>query len=257
MLSKVLILADSLALPREGADDIPYESTYPYLLEERLRRHYRVPPIILERGMRRRTIEYVLDEWFELVELRTPDLIIIHVGIVDCAPRIFLRRERQFVEGLRWRRLRESILKFVHQHRAWIIRTRRRVYVPLDRFRPLVQNVVDKARQQKTPVVFVNIIEPADEIEKRSPGFQENVRLYNQVLAGHADGQHVLLVDLNSIVIEHGSAQMLTADGIHIDRQGHELLAGELEKIIHQFLKPQTESAELATPAGGTLWETA
>src|SRR5262245_43716680 len=111
MLAKVLILADSLALPREGSDDIPYETTYPYLVEESLRQHQDGPlPVVLERGMRRRTIEYVLDEWFELVELRRPDLVIIHVGIVDCAPRIFLRRERQFVENLRWIWLRERIL---------------------------------------------------------------------------------------------------------------------------------------------------
>lgn len=257
MLSKILILADSLALPREGSDDSPYESTYPYLLERRLRSHYPDPPIILERGMRRRTIEYVLDEWFELVELRAPDLIVVHVGIVDCAPRIFLRRERQIVEGLRWRWLRTRILNFVHHHRARIIRTRRRVYVPLDRFRGLVQNAITKARESKTPIVFVNIIEPPDEIEKRSPGFQENVRLYNEVLAQHAGGEHMHLVDLNAIVREHGGAQKLTIDGIHINRQGHELLADELERIIYRRLQLKTEAAELTTHGGGKVWETA
>jgi lysophospholipase L1-like esterase len=257
MLSRILIFADSLALPREGADDIPYESTYPYLLEERLRAHYCDPPIVLERGMRRRTIEYVLDEWFELVELRTPDLIIVHVGIVDCAPRIFLRRERQFVEGLRWGWLRERILSFVHEHRAWIIRKRRRVYVPLERFRPLVRTTVDKARQLKTPLVFVNIIEPPDEVAQRSPGFQENVRAYNQVLADHADGQQVQVVDLNSLLIEHGGAQTLTVDGIHINRPGHALLADALERVIKQHLKMQPRPAEMLTPAAEKLWETA
>ena len=250
MLTKVVILADSLALPREGADDIPYEATYPFLLEQRLRRYCRAEsPVIMERGMRRRTIEYVLDEWFELVELRRPHLVILHVGIVDCAPRIFLRRERQFIENLRWARLRDFVLAFVHKHRALIIRLRPRVYVPLESFERLVDQVVDKARQLRIPLVFVNIVSPPDEIENRSPGFQQNVRLYNQVLTSKANGTAVQLIDLNSLSAQRSRSKLLTGDGIHLTREGHLLLACELERIILNQLKPQAAAFELAGSA--------
>lgn len=238
MLNKVLILADSLALPREGPEDIPYEVTYPYLLEERLRHQSQMRlPIIMERAMRRRTIEYVLDEWFELVELRRPDVTVIHVGIVDCAPRIFLRRERQFVENLKWAWFRKRILSFVHQHRARIIRMRPRVYVPIDRFERLLNEIIEKGRQLQTALVFVNILEPPLETEKRSPGFQQNVRRYNQAIASKVDGQTVRMIDLNNLIAQRGGAEKLTVDGIHLNREAHEMLARELEVFVGNCLK--------------------
>src|SRR5918992_220711 len=100
---KIAILADSLALPREdvGGDEM-LEVTYPYLLDQSLRRQFGAnAPLVYERGMRRRTIEYVLDDWNEQVELKKPDVVIVHVGIVDCAPRVFLRREGAFVANIR------------------------------------------------------------------------------------------------------------------------------------------------------------
>ena len=115
---KIVILADSLALPREnvGGEDL-LEATYPFLLDHSLRQRLgAAAPIIFERGMRRRTIEYVLDEWNELVKLRKPDVVIVHVGIVDCAPRVFLRREASFVANIRFAWLRNRILKFAHYH---------------------------------------------------------------------------------------------------------------------------------------------
>jgi acyl-CoA thioesterase-1 len=246
MLAKVLILADSLALPREGSDDIPYEATYPYLIEASLRQNPRVQlPIILERGMRRRTIEYVLDEWFELVELRRPDLVIIHVGIVDCAPRIFLRRERQFVENIRWTWLRKRILSFVHKHRARLIRMRPRVYVPLERFQPLVDEVIAKARELQTKLVFINILEPPDAVETRSPGFQQNVQRYNQLLESRVDDETVRLIDLNGMIAQKGGAAKMTVDGIHLNREAHAMLARELERLIDVSLPLQTRARQI------------
>ena len=91
---KIVVMADSLAMAREGETNVAYETTYPYLLDQWLRQRFGSrAPLLIERGMRRRTIEYVLDEWYELVDLRKPEVVIVHVGIVDCAPRVFLRRE--------------------------------------------------------------------------------------------------------------------------------------------------------------------
>jgi len=233
MLNKVVIFADSLALAREGEDDISYEATYPFLIEQHLRLQFSDRlPLILERGMRRRTIEYVLDEWFELVELRRPNLVILHVGVVDCAPRIFLRRERHFVETMRWRGLRNFILGFVNRHRARIIRMRPRVYVSLDRFGSLITEVVERAHSLRIPLVFVNIIEPPDELEQRSPGFCRNVKLYNNVLESKVNPPAVRVIDLNGLVAQRGKAECLTRDGIHLSREGHKVLSQELEDLI-------------------------
>ena len=232
---KILILADSLALPREGVGgDALLEATYPFLLDQWLRlRLGRSAPILFERGMRRRTIEYVIDEWNELVELRKPDVVIVHVGIVDCAPRVFLRREASFVANIRFAWLRERILKFAHDHRRAIVQRRGRVYVPLVRFERLVQTVVQKARQAKLKsLVFVNIISPPDWVEERSPGFQNNVIAYNGILQDQTKHDWVSLIDLNTLVKNKGGTDNLTVDGIHVNERGHELLANELHEHI-------------------------
>jgi lysophospholipase L1-like esterase len=236
---KISILADSLALPREdvGGDEM-LEVTYPFLLDQSLRARFgAAAPLIFERGMRRRTIEYVIDEWNEQVELKKPEVVIVHVGIVDCAPRVFLRREGAFVANIRFSWLRNRILKFTHDHRRRIVQFRRKVYVPLPRFERLVQTVVQKARETNVQsLMFVNIIRPPESVEERSPGFQNNVIAYNRVLAEQAKHSFVTLIDLNRIVEDAGGSEKLTVDGVHLNEQGHVLLAEKLEQVLLPML---------------------
>jgi lysophospholipase L1-like esterase len=245
---KITILADSLGLPRDdvGKDDF-FGVTYTYLLDQSLRQRFGAKaPFVIERGMRRRTIEYVLDDWNEEVELKKPDILIVHVGIVDCAPRVFLRREHSFVAGMRFHWLRERILRFAHDHRRRIIETRKRVYVPLPRFERLVEEVVQKAkRDQIRLLLFINIISPPDEVEARSPGFQRNVELYNQVLSKQTPHAHVQLLDLNKILQSEGGTAKLTVDGIHLNETGHRLLLRELERRLMPLVEAEVESIAL------------
>ncbi len=232
---KIAILADSLALPRpEGEGNISYESTYPYLLIDSLRRQFGAQaPLIIEGGRRRRTIEYVLDDWQELVELRGADVVIVHVGIVDCAPRVFLRREASAVARVRPVKLRDFIFSFVHKHRRRIVTLRKKVYVPADRFRRHVRETIGRARRDGLKsLVFVNIITPPVEMEERSPGFQRNVAIYNRVLEEEANEPWIHLIDMNGLVEKEGGVEKLLFDGIHINEAGHELLARELETHI-------------------------
>ena len=232
---KIAILADSLALPREdvGGQEL-LEVTYPFLMDQSLRKRFgAAAPIIFERGMRRRTIEYVLDDWNEQVELKKPEMVIVHVGIADCAPRVFLRREAAFVAKIKFAPLRDRIFKYAHDHRRAIVQRRRKVYVPLWRFEKLVQQVVQRAQESNVrSLVFINIIRPPDSIEERSPGFQDNVIAYNRVLQEQTKHQHVSLIDLDGLVREEGGSEKLTVEGIHLNERGHALLARELERLI-------------------------
>lgn len=231
---KIVLMADSLAMAREGETNVPYDATYPYLLEQSLKQRFQSEaPLVIERGMRRRTIEYVLDEWYELVDLRKADVVVVHVGIVDCAPRVFLRRERQFVENLKPAFLRESILRNVHRHRRAIVNLRKKVYVPVERFDNLVAQVIERAKQSKLrSLVLVNIITPSVEMDERSPGFIKNVGVYNEILKSHATRAAVHLIDLDQMIKDAGGVEQLTVDGIHINETGHAMLATEIENHI-------------------------
>lgn len=234
---KILILADSLALPRpEGEGYTPYEATYPFILDQTLRDHGSANFNVIERGMRRRTIENVLEDWYELVELRKPDVVVVHVGIVDCAPRVFLRHERDRMERFRPARVRIKILDFAHKHRKQIVQLRKVVYVPREKFAQGVNEVVERvANSGVKSLVFIDIISPPDEMEERSPGFQKNVETYNQILSGTAASAGVKLLALNDLVKANGGTSKLTVDGIHLSAEGHQLLAHELEVHIRSL----------------------
>jgi len=238
---KVVILADSLALPREEVGgDRCFEAAYPYLLHESLRRRFGAEsPMVIERGMRLRTVEAVLTDWHEQVDLRTANIVIVHVGVVDCAPRVFLRRENAFL-GRRPKWVRNPILKFAHNNRRWIVQKRPRVYVPLARFKRHIEEVTQKARQSNLlSLVYINIIEPPESMEYRSPGFHKNVQLYNQVLASQATQPRVTVIDFNKLITEAGGSEKLTIDGVHLNEAGNEILAHELSNHLSSLMTAQ------------------
>jgi lysophospholipase L1-like esterase len=184
-----------------------------------------------------------------LVDLRKAEVVVVHVGIVDCAPRVFLRRERQFVENLRPAFLRESILRNVHRHRPAIVNVRKKVYVPAQRFNSLAAQVIERAKQSKLrSLVIVNIITPPAEMDERSPGFIRNVGIYNEILRSHARGTGVHLIDIDQMIKDAGGVERLTVDGIHINETGHAMLAGEIENhvlsLVDEPRKLQTETVE-------------
>jgi lysophospholipase L1-like esterase len=247
---KVVIFGDSLALPRDDVGgDACFEVTYPFLIDQALRKRYGAhAPVLIERGRRLRTIEYVLDDWYEEVELKKPDAVVVHVGIVDCAPRVFLRRERAFVDRIRFTWVKKRLLKFAHDHRPAIIRMRPRVYVPVERFERHVGEVVRKAQAAKLKsLFFVNILAPSNNMENRSPGFQRNVELYNQVLQAQARHSFVEIIDINKVLSAIESTENLTVDGIHFSETPHRMLAQELERHLSQLMEKTTEAEVVMT----------
>jgi lysophospholipase L1-like esterase len=234
---KIVILADSLVLPRDK--ETLYEETYSYLLDQSLKKIYRErSPIIIERGARARTIIGVLNDWFELVQLRSPEIVIVHVGVADCAPRLLLQKAHSIVDKIRPIQLRDKFLNFLSQNRRIIISLfPPKVYVPIDIFEKLVLRVISRAKADGVKrLIFVNIIRPTDSLELRSPGFRKNVELYNSCLSQSVFGNpNLSLVDLDKIIAENGGAESLTTDGMHINSQGHAMLAGRLQELIMEI----------------------
>ncbi len=241
MLKKIVILADSLSLPRpEHLGDISYEETYPYLLDVSLRNLLgKNAPVVIEKGKRSRTITDVATEWQEYVSWRKSEIVIVQVGITDCAPRVFLPKQRAFVGRIRVRAIREMLLKFVHKYRRQIISASpNKVYTPLQQYRDTVAKLVELARQDGVKaLIFVKIVFPPDFVESRSPGLQENVRLYNNVLDQIKSRPGVHVVELNELIQnQEDSESHILDDGEHLSVQGNQLLAKHLEKLVSDIL---------------------
>jgi acyl-CoA thioesterase I len=235
---KIVILADSLVMPRYK--EIPYDVTYGYLLDHALKKIYREnAPMVMEYGMRARTILDVARDWFELVTLKSPEIVILHIGIADCAPRLLLQKQHEFVDRIRPKKLRAKILDFLSENRRRLITLfPNRVYVPFAIFKEQVNKIINLAEANGVKrLIVVNILKPTDELEFRSPGFKKNVDLYNSFLYQSSVGRPMIsFVDLDKIITENGGVEALTTDGIHINPQGHAILADQLQTLIMEIL---------------------
>ncbi len=79
---KALIVADSLSMPRKG---IPYDDTWPSILNcIRKDIHW------IQRSQRALNSNHIVGSLKEdYLEYYRPDIVILQIGIVDCAPRLF------------------------------------------------------------------------------------------------------------------------------------------------------------------------
>jgi lysophospholipase L1-like esterase len=245
---RIAILADSNALPRPTEwGGLLLEHTYPYLLERALRARFPLRDVhVIERGKRYRTILGVLEDWYEIVSLRKPDVIVVQVGGADCAPRVLLPKERAFFKNLpfgKW------ILKLEEKYRrGWLLRFSPRVCVSVSDFREAVVKVIEKARAANAKLVFVNVFEPAPEVLDQFAGAQALIDRYNAVLADEASRARITLIDLNTMVRNIGGAGKHTVDGLHLDSFAQRLLTDHLKNAIVKLFDQPSMSYAVPSP---------
>jgi hypothetical protein len=238
---RILLIGDSLCLPsRPGEGEIQEEETYPNVLLQELEGRDIKFVDLITKGLRRRTIDTVVPELSSQIAECQPTHIIVHVGIVDCAPRVFSRRGQELVGNLRPSFLRSAILKFVHIFRRPIIKSfPLRVYTQPDDFLVHAQLIVKHILSM--PSVrrgyFIAINEVPWRAEYRSPGFGVNVSHYNRLLRQACMEPKISIIDFNPFAEEFGGIEKLTIqDGIHLNSQGHRSLGSLIAATVARDL---------------------
>lgn len=203
MTKIVAIVGDSLSLPREGT---AYRETYPFLLSEMLGDGYEVVNLSRPRNdtgkiSPRSVLTY------------QPDYTVIHLGIVDSAPRLFGKTADFILSHVMPEKLALKWIRFKSRHRLWFTRIFPKTYVSLKEF---ARNIFNFERTFPRPI-FVGIMDTSPENKKRSYGFFKNIYSYNSVL---------------SMVGCIGMPAFYGMDGIHLNKQGHRFLAMELARKI-------------------------
>ena len=96
MLKRIVILSDSLGRPRpdlEGNDKTEYNDVYGMILKNGLRNYFDVDICYIESLD---SIDAIF--WSErMVAFRMPDIVIYHLGINDCAPRLFKKNSKSIL----------------------------------------------------------------------------------------------------------------------------------------------------------------
>ena len=100
----IVILSDSLSLPRsDDSTIITLEESYPFLLQQKIGNNFN----IINRGIRFTTtnslfyFQYLFDNFF----FYSPRRVIVQMGIVDCAPRLFSSFFRKLINRIKMKKL--------------------------------------------------------------------------------------------------------------------------------------------------------
>lgn len=221
---KIIIITDSVSMPRPG---IPYEDTWIYLVKKEFPDYD-----IIDRTGRGSTSTRLVTEGgggIDLLETYRPDLVILQLGMAECAPRLFNKRSLEFrvVSTMLPDRLRERYIARVKKRR---VRSPLITDVSPEQFRKNITAYFERARGLSARVIVIPILPPTREYIRKSPHAPENVERYNQIY--HETARifpNVQIVDpfRNGVDINE-----ISVDELHIGPRGSEIVFAALKPLL-------------------------
>lgn len=167
----ILCIGDSSGLPRPYLN---YKDTWPFLLKEEM------PMYDFISIFKRSSTTQSLLEYGDSLEYYTPDIVILQLGIVDCAPR-YLKDSRILYKLV-------AIFPGKIQHIFWLFwkfffkRNRREAYVSLSKFKKNLISYLDRCMNEKVKsVIIIKIATPCQDILIESPLIVDSVKEYNSI----------------------------------------------------------------------------
>jgi len=218
--TRIVILGDSLGLPRPK---LKYEMTYPVILQNLIEKEFEV--ISRHRGLNDSEMQ-TISKWAD-IKCFEPNILVIHLGIVDYAPRLFSRSQELFL-----RRhpsfLTEKIISFKSRNRLFFTKYFPKVYVKPKKYEENIVNLIEYALEQNIKkIILINIVKVSEQNKLKSYNFENNITTYNDTLSQVSKDYNIPLIDMYNV-----EEKILLNDGIHLNKHGNEILASKLNDII-------------------------
>lgn len=155
-----------------------------------------------------------------------PDIVVLQVGINECAPRPLSVRERERLGRLRPGRLRALVIKAIHHLRPRIIRARALQQVtPLPRFLSSMRRVATAAVAHGAHVLVLPITTVTAVAEARTPFTNREVARYNSGLATLAAPGVTIVTAAEIFGTQTADVLCMTPDTVHLSASAHEQLS--------------------------------
>lgn len=227
-MNRLIIVGDSLSMPRIE-DGLLYANTYPYLLQEYLGSGWHV----INRSRRSNTSRKQAIDLHLSDDIRDldPDILVYHIGIVDCAPRLFSELQQRVLEKIP-HGIRSRIIRFFSRRRAYMTRRYPKVFVSQDDFRKNVLKTLRMAKEHTDNIIVVGIGMPASKVLARSYGFRENVLGYNNILKEISNKIEVNFIDTVSLL---DPEMDLLKDGYHFNGSANNKIFEVLRNYILSY----------------------
>lgn len=235
--TRVTVIADSLGLPRpEELDDLhgALDKTYSGLILSKLQARPNSNGASIDAHCQR---FFTTDDAVLLMRERPESLqdahVLVHLGLNDCAVRMFLTDQRLACDLLP-KAISEEVVRFARVYRNQIIAAfPEHQYVPLKRFRAnlgLMAELVRRAGGRS--LTFCTVIVVPMKFWAGTPGVCRNFSAYNQAVMEEAARAGTGVLDVDRLMWQHGNAATLNKDGMHLSHRGHALLADTYVKNI-------------------------
>ena len=184
-IKSILCIGDSLSMPR---NTVLYKDTW----YSKLKKEF--PNIDFNPQFKRAITTDVLVEWgggdFETIEsfpfgsdcleFYKPDIVILQLGIVDCAPRLIRNGSLNFYIS---KILKGKLLKIYFSFlKRYTNRNSYNVKVSKDKFRNNIENYLKRCKNEKIyKVIIIGICYPNDIMIKKNQLITNNVNDYNNI----------------------------------------------------------------------------
>lgn len=213
---RILVAGDSLGLPRphrinnyspeETELAVRYENTYSSIINRELMKHCNMNPFIemINRSKRAQTIVGVNQEFVDHLFFYEPDVIIMQVGIVDCWFRENLGG-KQMVDRMSYKQNLTRILELLAQRPA-------------------------------CKLIIIGIAPTSVKMQKKYPGLNREIRLYNHVLKSNVDHKTVFYIDIEKHIKPQQAQEYLLPDDQHLNREGNRLVADLAISLLKGFI---------------------
>ncbi|MFA5518305.1 MAG: SGNH/GDSL hydrolase family protein [Spirochaetota bacterium] len=212
---KIMIITDSVSMPR---DKIPYENTWIFRLKEAM------PGFdFMDRSARGSTSTRLVTEGgagADLLESYMPGLVILQLGITECAPRLFNKK------GFEIFFLNHIIpKKYIPAYINYVKRTRERnpniTNVSPEQYRLNLINFAERCKNINTALLIVAILRPSSLYISKSPKIKNNIDLYNNIAKETANNfSNIKIIDPAA---EVDNVDSICLDELHINIEGHDI----------------------------------
>jgi lysophospholipase L1-like esterase len=219
---RVLVLGDSLSLPRNKPEVVSFEETWPFLLSRT--GLFEIIQISIGGG----TL-YNLLEQSDYYLPGYPDIVIIQSGIVDCAPRAIGFIEKEIIRNCR---VLNFLVRKLYPYR-FMRKYRNITYTKPAHFTDMVNKMIMKFSDKRT--IWIGIIPAVPEYENHLPGISKNIDQYNATIQSIMTTKGGTFLDTANLPLNG-----LMSDHHHLNAIGHSWifnqLFAELSKIEKQTL---------------------
>lgn len=230
---KILCIGDSLALPGHLNK---YEDTWFYKLKQEF------PDFDFISFFKRQLTTDALtsmgggiggvDNWpkgADCLEGYMPDVVIIQLGIVDCAPRLLSNYDRVIIKIL------PKVFKSTYIKLIKLIKKRNvnNTLVPYEKFKKNVLNYVNRAKNLGTNIIFISISIPDSKMVIKNKDIVFNVNRYNEYYYKMANDYS--FVNTTSALNANDCDEEVYEDGYHPNILGNDIIYNKLKIALNEL----------------------